>query len=38
MAAMAGAKYVAPYVNRIYNLTGNGVKEVAEIAKLFSTY
>lgn len=38
MAAMAGAKYVAPYVNRIDNLSGNGVKVVAEIAKLFSTY
>jgi fructose-6-phosphate aldolase 2 len=38
MAAMAGAKYVAPYVNRIDNLTGNGVKVVAEIAKLFTTY
>ncbi|MEH7009670.1 transaldolase family protein [Neobacillus niacini] len=38
MAALAGAKYVAPYVNRIDNLTGNGVKVVAEIAQLFSTY
>ncbi len=38
MAAMAGAKYVAPYVNRIDNLSGNGVKVVAEIAQLFATY
>lgn len=38
MAAMAGAKYVAPYVNRIDNLTGNGVNVVAEIAKLYDTY
>lgn len=38
MAAMAGAKYVAPYVNRIDNLTGNGVNVVAEIAKLFAVY
>jgi fructose-6-phosphate aldolase 2 len=38
IAAMAGANYVAPYVNRIDNLSGNGVKVVAEIAKLFSTY
>lgn len=38
MAAMSGAKYVAPYVNRIDNLTGNGVKVVSEIAELFSTY
>ena len=38
MAAMAGAKYVAPYVNRIDNLTGSGVKVVAEIAALFAAY
>lgn len=35
MAAMSGANYVAPYVNRIDNLTGSGVKVVAEIAQLF---
>lgn len=38
IAAMAGAKYVAPYVNRIDNLTGSGVKVVSEISKLLSTY
>lgn len=38
IAAMAGAKYVAPYVNRIDNLAGNGVNVVAEIAKLFDAY
>ncbi|WP_282141846.1 transaldolase family protein [Cytobacillus oceanisediminis] len=38
MAALAGAKYVAPYVNRIDNLTGNGVKVVSEIAQLFESY
>lgn len=38
IAAMAGAQYVAPYVNRIDNLAGNGVKVVSEIAELFSTY
>jgi fructose-6-phosphate aldolase 2 len=38
IAAMAGAKYVAPYVNRIDNLTGSGVKVVSEIAALFSAY
>ncbi|GAA4719392.1 transaldolase family protein [Brevibacillus fulvus] len=38
MAALSGAKYVAPYVNRIDNLTGNGVKVVAEIAQLFAAY
>ncbi|MDR4950015.1 transaldolase family protein [Neobacillus cucumis] len=38
IAAMAGAKYVAPYVNRIDNLTGSGVKVVSEIATLLSSY
>jgi fructose-6-phosphate aldolase 2 len=38
IAAMAGAKYVAPYVNRIDNLTGNGVKVVSEISQFFSSY
>lgn len=38
IAAMAGAKYVAPYVNRIDNLAGNGVKVVTEISKLFREY
>ncbi|MBT2690971.1 fructose-6-phosphate aldolase [Bacillus sp. ISL-47] len=38
MAALAGAKYVAPYVNRIDNLTGNGVKVVSEIAQFFESY
>lgn len=38
LAAMAGAKYVAPYVNRIDNLTGSGVNVVSEIAKLFTAY
>ena len=38
IAAMAGAKYVAPYVNRIDNLAGDGVKVVTEISKLFTEY
>ncbi|HEY8464642.1 MAG TPA: transaldolase family protein [Bacillota bacterium] len=38
LAAMNGAKYVAPYVNRIDNLGADGVKVVAEIAQLFSVY
>jgi fructose-6-phosphate aldolase 2 len=38
LAAMSGAKYVAPYVNRIDNLSDNGAKVVAEIVKLFSIY
>lgn len=35
MAAIAGAEFVAPYVNRIDNITGNGANVVAEIVKLF---
>ena len=38
IAAMAGAKYLAPYVNRIDNLTGSGVKVVSEISKFLSIY
>ena len=38
MAAMAGAKYVAPYVNRIDNLPGNGIRVVSEIIQLFQNY
>ncbi|AOT68884.1 transaldolase family protein [Geosporobacter ferrireducens] len=38
MAAVAGASYVAPYVNRIDNIAGDGVGVVAEIVELFNTY
>ncbi|KKI92369.1 transaldolase [Bacillus sp. SA1-12] len=38
LAAKAGADYVAPYVNRIDNLTGNGVKVVSDIIQLFSSH
>lgn len=38
MAAKAGADYVAPYVNRIDNLTGNGVNVVSEITRIFSEH
>ncbi len=38
LAAKAGAEYVAPYVNRIDNLTGNGVKVVSEITELYSRH
>ncbi|MBD1379509.1 fructose-6-phosphate aldolase [Metabacillus arenae] len=38
MAAKAGASYVAPYVNRIDNLTGNGVEVVKKIADLFERH
>ncbi|MFK4997907.1 transaldolase family protein [Bacillus sp. N9] len=38
MAAKAGAEYVAPYVNRIDNLAGNGVNVVSEITRIFSQH
>ncbi|MFC7061075.1 transaldolase family protein [Halobacillus seohaensis] len=38
LAAMAGADYVAPYVNRIDNLAFNGDKVVTDIAQLFKSY
>ncbi|MGJ7919073.1 transaldolase family protein [Neobacillus sp. LXY-4] len=38
VAAMAGAKFVAPYVNRMDNLTIDGVKVVSEIAALYKNY
>lgn len=38
MAAVAGADFVAPYVNRIDNITGDGVNVVAEIKSLFENY
>lgn len=36
LAAEAGAAYVAPYVSRIENLSGNGIDTVADIACIFS--
>ncbi|RLL41130.1 fructose-6-phosphate aldolase [Oceanobacillus piezotolerans] len=38
IAAKSGAKYVAPYVNRIDNLSGNGGLVVKEISELFTAY
>jgi fructose-6-phosphate aldolase 2 len=38
MAARCGADYVAPYVNRIDNVSGDGSKVVAEIVKLYDMY
>lgn len=38
VAAKAGADFVAPYVNRIDNICGDGVKTVEEIAKIFKLY
>jgi fructose-6-phosphate aldolase 2 len=36
VAAKAGADFVAPYVNRIENLSGDGVRIVNEIKQIFS--
>ncbi|GAA0180224.1 fructose-6-phosphate aldolase [Clostridium sediminicola] len=38
IAAIAGAEYVAPYINRIDNISGNGVKVVSEIVELFKIH
>lgn len=38
MAAKAGADFVAPYVNRIDNVCGDGVGVVAEIVNQFEVY
>lgn len=38
MAARAGADFVAPYVNRIDNILGDGTAVVAEIVKQFKLY
>ncbi len=37
-AAMAGASFVAPYVNRLDNISGNGTEVVAEIVKQLSMF
>ncbi|MBU3182812.1 transaldolase family protein [Clostridium psychrophilum] len=36
MAANAGADYVAPYINRIDNILGDGAKVVSDIVQLFN--
>jgi fructose-6-phosphate aldolase 2 len=38
IAALAGAEYVAPYVNRIDNISGDGIGVVADIVGLFENY
>lgn len=38
VAAKAGAEYVAPYVNRIDNLTGNGIQIVKDIVTIFKEH
>lgn len=38
MAAKAGADYVAPYVNRLDNIIGDGCEVVAQIVEQFRIY
>ena len=38
MAARAGADFVAPYVNRLDNILGDGTNTVAEIVRQFEIY
>ena len=38
MAAMAGADFVAPYVNRLDNIISDGVNVVSEIVEMFDRY
>ena len=38
VAARAGASYVAPYVNRLDNIIGDGTNVVAQIVKQFKNY
>lgn len=38
IAAKAGASFIAPYVNRIDNISGNGINVVSEIAKLIEIH
>lgn len=38
IAAKAGADFVAPYVNRLDNISGNGIRVINEIKRLFDNY
>ena len=38
MSAMAGASFVAPYVNRLENIVGDGCEVVAKIVEQFDIY
>lgn len=38
MAAVAGSDFVAPYVNRLDNICGDGVRVVGEIVELFRVH
>ncbi|MBZ4645447.1 MAG: putative transaldolase [Clostridia bacterium] len=38
MAAKAGAEYIAPYVNRLDNISADGIKVVSEIVQIFNVH
>lgn len=38
IAAKAGAKFVAPYINRIDNISSSGIDVVSEIAKIYRIF
>jgi fructose-6-phosphate aldolase 2 len=38
MAAVAGADFVAPYVNRLDNICGDGVRVISQIVELFRVH
>lgn len=38
IAAKAGAKFVAPYINRIDNISSSGIEVVGEIAKMYKMF
>ena len=38
MAAQSGAKYVAPYVNRLDNISADGVETVSRLVKALDVY
>ncbi len=38
IAAKAGAKFVAPYINRIDNISSSGIDVVGEIAKMYKMF
>ncbi|WKV10377.1 fructose-6-phosphate aldolase [Thermoanaerobacterium sp. CMT5567-10] len=38
IAAKAGAKFVAPYINRIDNISSSGIDVVSEIAKMYKMF
>jgi fructose-6-phosphate aldolase 2 len=38
IAAKAGAKFVAPYINRIDNISSSGINVVSEIAKIYKMF